>query len=120
MLCWDLVRTSRARLGLPLSRLEVVASLDEREQALLLRFVTSCQRPPPLGFEHLNPRFCLQRITIMKDDDKVGEKALAWRRRSHNGARARRAFTEADQISFARSFVSGVEAPIGFDLLQHP
>jgi hypothetical protein len=45
----------------------VVSSLDAREQALLLRFVTSCQRPPPLGFEHLNPPFTIQRIPIAGD-----------------------------------------------------
>lgn len=39
---------------------KVVSALDATQQAQLLRFVTSCQRPPPLGFEALNPQFCLQ------------------------------------------------------------
>ena len=56
----------------------VVASLDAREQALLLRFVTSCQRPPPLGFEHLNPRFTLQRIGVSSDDEKLPSAATCF------------------------------------------
>jgi ubiquitin-protein ligase E3 C len=33
----------------------VVASLDSKQQAALLRFVTSCERPPPLGFGSMQP-----------------------------------------------------------------
>jgi len=50
---------------------KVVATLTAAEQALLLRFVTSCQRPPPLGFEQLEPKFCLQRIPINNDNEKL-------------------------------------------------
>ena len=56
----------------------VVASLDAREQALLLRFVTSCQRPPPLGFEQLHPPFCLQRIPVGSDDEKLPSAATCF------------------------------------------
>lgn len=56
----------------------VVASLDAREQALLLRFVTSCPRPPPLGFEHLHPPFCLQRIPVSSDDEKLPSAATCF------------------------------------------
>ena len=56
----------------------VVASLDAQQQAQLLRFVTSCQRPPPLGFEQLNPRFCLQRIGITTDDEKLPSAATCF------------------------------------------
>jgi ubiquitin-protein ligase E3 C len=57
---------------------KVVASLDAREQALLLRFVTSCQRPPPLGFEQLQPPFCLQRIPVSSDDEKLPSAATCF------------------------------------------
>jgi len=40
----------------------VVASLTPKQQADLLRFVTSCERPPPLGFGSLNPPFTIQRV----------------------------------------------------------
>jgi len=50
---------------------KVVATLDPDQQAKLLRFVTSCQRPPPLGFEALTPKFMLQRISIRADDDRL-------------------------------------------------
>jgi len=41
---------------------EVVADMSARERAALLRFVTACERPPPLGFRDLNPPFTLQRV----------------------------------------------------------
>ena len=40
----------------------VVTELDERDLALLLRFVTSCERPPSLGFASLQPAFTIQRV----------------------------------------------------------
>lgn len=39
---------------------KVVAGFDERQRRLLLKFVTSCSRPPLLGFKDLEPRFCIQ------------------------------------------------------------
>eukprot|EP01102_Stenamoeba_stenopodia_P020919 TRINITY_DN8307_c0_g1_i1.p1 TRINITY_DN8307_c0_g1~~TRINITY_DN8307_c0_g1_i1.p1 ORF type:complete len:548 (+),score=89.90 TRINITY_DN8307_c0_g1_i1:103-1746(+) len=41
---------------------EVVSSLTRQQQAQLLKFVTSCPRPPLLGFKHLTPQFCIYRI----------------------------------------------------------
>ena len=38
--------------------IQVVAELDETEQALLLKFVTSCSRPPLGGFQYLHPPLC--------------------------------------------------------------
>jgi ubiquitin-protein ligase E3 C len=49
----------------------VVVSLDEKQQGALLRFVTSCERPPPLGFGSLNPPFTIQRVGILRDGDKL-------------------------------------------------
>jgi ubiquitin-protein ligase E3 C len=49
----------------------VVASLDEKQQGALLRFVTSCERPPPLGFGSMNPPFTIQRVGILRDSDKL-------------------------------------------------
>jgi len=39
---------------------KVTRSLDQKERQLLLRFVTSCSRPPLLGFKELNPRFSIR------------------------------------------------------------
>lgn len=50
---------------------KVVESLDSAQQAKLLRFVTSCERPPPLGFASLNPPFTIQRVGILRDSEKV-------------------------------------------------
>lgn len=49
----------------------VMASFDTKNQAELLRFVTSCERPPPLGFASMNPPFTIQRVGILRDGDKL-------------------------------------------------
>ncbi|KAL9181070.1 hypothetical protein ACHAXT_009875 [Thalassiosira profunda] len=49
----------------------VVSSFSPKHQADLLRFVTSCERPPPLGFAAMNPPFTIQRVGIMRDNDKL-------------------------------------------------
>jgi len=49
----------------------VVAKLSVKNQKDLLRFVTSCERPPPLGFASMNPPFTLQKIVIDHDGDKL-------------------------------------------------
>lgn len=49
----------------------VVASMNDRERAALLRFVTSCERPPPLGFESMQPPFCLHRVGIRSDGERL-------------------------------------------------
>eukprot|EP00968_Pinguiococcus_pyrenoidosus_P016889 scaffold1642_cov252-Pinguiococcus_pyrenoidosus.AAC.7 len=55
---------------------KVVKTLTPTQQALFLRFTTSCQRPPPLGFETLNPRFTIQRasgpiMSLAGDNDRL-------------------------------------------------
>jgi ubiquitin-protein ligase E3 C len=49
----------------------VVASFDEKQQGDLLRFVTGCERPPPLGFASMNPRFTIQRVGVLRDGDRL-------------------------------------------------
>lgn len=49
----------------------VIKTFSSTEQAELLRFVTSCERPPPLGFASMNPPFTIQRVSILRDDDKL-------------------------------------------------
>jgi len=49
----------------------VVSSLSPEQQAELLRFVTSVSRPPPLGFNSMNPPFTIQRVGIMRDGEKL-------------------------------------------------
>lgn len=38
----------------------VVASFTQKQKASLLKFVTSCSRPPLLGFKYLNPGFAIR------------------------------------------------------------
>jgi hypothetical protein len=40
---------------------ETLASFTAEQQGAFLKFVTSCSRPPLLGFCHLEPKFCVQR-----------------------------------------------------------
>jgi ubiquitin-protein ligase E3 C len=49
----------------------VVASMNEKHQSALLRFVTSCERPPPLGFRTLNPPFTIQRVGVFRDAERL-------------------------------------------------
>jgi len=45
----------------------IMKTFSSKHQADLLRFVTSCERPPPLGFSSMNPPFTIQRVGIMRD-----------------------------------------------------
>lgn len=40
----------------------VVRDFSAEDVSLLLRFVTSCDRPPSLGFADLHPAFTIQRV----------------------------------------------------------
>jgi hypothetical protein len=45
----------------------VFAELSAEDQALLLKFITSCERPPSLGFASLQPAFTIQRVECSDD-----------------------------------------------------
>ena len=38
---------------------QIVEELSEQQKRQLLKFVTSCSRPPLLGFKELHPPFCV-------------------------------------------------------------
>jgi len=44
-----------------------VNEFDDSDIALLLKFVTSCERPPSLGFSALEPPFTIQRVSCTDD-----------------------------------------------------
>ncbi|KAG9127108.1 hypothetical protein FRC07_000668 [Ceratobasidium sp. 392] len=48
---------------------KVVKDFNQDERRALLRFVTSCSRPPLLGFKELNPRFAIRDAT--SDDQRL-------------------------------------------------
>merc|ERR1719152_1097790 len=50
---------------------EVILSFSAEHRAKLLKFVTSCSRPPLLGFAHLNPPFTIQRVNIRNDSERL-------------------------------------------------
>ena len=39
---------------------QVLGGLTPEQQKAFLRFVTSCSRPPLLGFKYLDPALCMQ------------------------------------------------------------
>ncbi|XP_012278709.1 ubiquitin-protein ligase E3C [Orussus abietinus] len=41
---------------------KVVEEFDDTQKGQLLKFVTSCSRPPLLGFKELDPPFCIQHV----------------------------------------------------------
>lgn len=45
----------------------VLRSMTELELSLLIKFVTSCTRPPSLGFKALRPSFTIQKIDSTDD-----------------------------------------------------
>jgi ubiquitin-protein ligase E3 C len=69
----DLRRNSRYAGGyLPMdthtSRFwQLLAELEDADRARLLRFVTSCERAPSLGFAALQPPFTIQRVDCNDD-----------------------------------------------------
>lgn len=42
---------------------------DGRERAAFLKFVTSCSKPPLLGFQHLEPPFSIRCVEVGDDED---------------------------------------------------
>lgn len=45
----------------------VVKTLSYQDQARLLKFATSCERPPPLGFANLQPPFTIRKVSDAAD-----------------------------------------------------
>jgi hypothetical protein len=43
---------------------EVVREMSEADRGLFIKFVTSCERPPSLGFGALNPPFTIQVLVV--------------------------------------------------------
>ncbi|XP_066138710.1 ubiquitin-protein ligase E3C isoform X2 [Euwallacea fornicatus] len=74
---------------------KILYSFNDIQKRQLLKFVTSCSRPPLLGFKELNPPFCIQssgvdnrmptastclnllKIPIIKEEDVLRSKLLA-------------------------------------------
>lgn len=50
---------------------EVVSEMDAEERGLLLRFITSCSKPPLQGFGSLHPPLCIACVNIENDGDRL-------------------------------------------------
>lgn len=53
---------------------DALRSFTPEQQAAFLMFVTSCSRQPLLGFQHLNPPLCVQRVPLQDDSGGDGER----------------------------------------------
>jgi ubiquitin-protein ligase E3 C len=52
----------------------VLESLTAEQQGDFLKFVTSCSRPPLLGFGQLTPSFAIQKVPLYIDENQRGKK----------------------------------------------
>jgi ubiquitin-protein ligase E3 C len=50
---------------------ETVRELTHEEIGRLLKFATSCSRPPLLGFKEFHPPFTVQRVNITNDNERL-------------------------------------------------
>lgn len=50
---------------------KVLHSFDAAELTKLLKFVTSCGRPPLFGFKNLHPAFTISEVSIRHDNEKL-------------------------------------------------
>ncbi|KAL3320844.1 Ubiquitin-protein ligase E3B [Cichlidogyrus casuarinus] len=46
---------------------------DEKDRSLFLKFVTSCSKPPLLGFCYLDPQFCIRCVQYSHEDQDPGD-----------------------------------------------
>ena len=50
---------------------QIVSEMSDSLRSALLRFTTSCSRPPLLGFARLSPKMCIQRVHVTRNDEKL-------------------------------------------------
>lgn len=50
---------------------QVVRESSAEQKAELLQFCTACPRPPLMGFGALYPPFCIQRVRIQSDAERM-------------------------------------------------
>ncbi|XP_065178800.1 ubiquitin-protein ligase E3B-like [Sycon ciliatum] len=67
----------------------VEKELDQEEKGLFLKFVTSCSKPPVLGFAHLQPPFHIRLVEVGDDQDTGDSVVSVMRGLLGIGARAR-------------------------------
>ncbi|CDS36029.1 ubiquitin protein ligase [Echinococcus multilocularis] len=46
---------------------------SDEERSLFLKFVTSCSKPPLLGFAYLEPPFCIRCVQYINEDQDMGD-----------------------------------------------
>jgi len=54
---------------------DIIESFTAEQQAAFLKFVTSCSRQPLLGFQHLHPKFSIQKVPAGSDDSRLPSSA---------------------------------------------
>ena len=50
---------------------KMMSEMNEENKAKVLKFVTSCSRPPLFGFKNLQPTFTIQKVAIQSDEERL-------------------------------------------------
>lgn len=78
------------------------------DRAALLQFVTSCSRPPLLGFRDLSPPLCIHQVRTTDDDERLPSSATCMN--------LLKLPTYASKETMRRKLLYAIRANAGFDL----
>jgi ubiquitin-protein ligase E3 C len=84
----------------------VVRSFDDLQRRQLLKFVTSCSRPPLLGFKDLDPPFCIQNAG--EDTDRLASASTCMN--------LLKLPTYTDENTMKEKLLYSIQSGVGFEL----
>lgn len=84
----------------------VVRNFDDLERRQLLKFVTSCSRPPLLGFKDLDPPFCIQNSG--DDGDRLASASTCMN--------LLKLPTYSDETTMREKLLYSIQSGVGFEL----
>ena len=87
---------------------KVLETLEAEDGEKFLRFVTSCPRPPPLGFEALAPTFCLHRVPVRSDAERLPTASTCFN--------TLKLPTYSSESALRKGLLTSINSGAGFDL----
>ena len=87
---------------------KVLEGLEAEDGEKFLRFVTSCPRPPPLGFEALAPTFCLHRVPVRSDAERLPTASTCFN--------TLKLPTYSSESALRKGLLTSINSGAGFDL----
>ena len=87
---------------------KVLEGLEAEDGEKFLRFVTSCPRPPPLGFEALAPTFCLHRVPVRSDTERLPTASTCFN--------TLKLPTYSSESALRKGLLTSINSGAGFDL----